>query len=188
MKNAPDLSSNEVDGLVHQAKRGSDRAFAELVKHYQSGLRNLLRRLSNNPELADDLAQKTFMEAWMGMNKLRSESAFGAWIRRIAINTWLKHCRSRDPLNAIDQHTISSIKTDRFFIDEKIDLDNALAALPKVVRLCIVLAYHQGMSHGMIADFTGMPLGTVKSHIKRGIHQLRQLLGAYEENISSGKS
>jgi len=60
-----------------------------------------------------------------------------------------------------------------------LDLDRALVKLPSTVRLCVVLSYHEGMSHGEIAKLTQMPLGTVKTHIRNGAHQLQQLLSAY---------
>jgi RNA polymerase sigma factor (sigma-70 family) len=187
-RNTPDLSSEESDILVDLARRGNDQAFAELVNRHQSKLRNLLRRLSNDPVLADDLAQQAFLEAWRSISNLRSARAFGAWLRKVAVNTWLKHSRSKDPLNAAENKLDEYGKVEHSFIDEEIDLDRALATLSKPVRLCIVLTYHQGMSHGMIAEFTRMPLGTVKSHIKRGVQQLRELLKVYESEFFSGKS
>jgi hypothetical protein len=62
-----------------------------------------------------------------------------------------------------------------------LDLDGALAELPVIVRLCVVLSYHDGMSHTEIATLTKMPLGTVKSHIRRGAQKLQQLLSDYSE-------
>jgi RNA polymerase sigma-70 factor (ECF subfamily) len=187
-RNAPDLSREESDTLVVLARRGDDQAFAELVSRHQSKLRNLLRRLSNDPALADDLAQQAFLEAWRSIKHLRSSGAFGAWLKKVAVNTWLKHSRSKDPLNAVEDKPDMSVIVERSPIDEEIDLDRALAVLSKPERLCIVLSYHQGMSHGSIAEFTGMPLGTVKSHINRGIQQLRELLKIYESDFSSEKS
>ena len=184
-RDAPDLSREESDVLVALARRGNDQAFAELVSRHQSKLRNLLRRLSNDPALADDLAQQVFLEAWLSIENLRSSAAFGFWLKKVAINTWLKHSRSKDPLNAVDDKPDVPAIAERSSIDEEIDLDRALAALSKPERLCIVLSYHQGMSHGSIAEFTGMPLGTVKSHINRGTQQLRELLKIYESDSSS---
>ena len=60
-----------------------------------------------------------------------------------------------------------------------LDLDRALVRLSNPVRLCVVLSYNEGMSHREIAELTGLPLGTVKSHIRNGAHQLQQLLSAY---------
>jgi RNA polymerase sigma-70 factor (ECF subfamily) len=59
------------------------------------------------------------------------------------------------------------------------DLDAALGELPPAVRVCVVLAYGEGMSHSEIVEATALPLGTVKSHINRGAARLRQLLNAY---------
>jgi RNA polymerase sigma-70 factor, ECF subfamily len=187
-RNAPDLSREESDTLVVLARRGNDQAFAELVNRHQSKLRNLLRRLCNDPALADDLAQQAFLEAWRSIKNLQSSGAFGAWLKKVAINAWLKHSRSKDPLNTVEDKPDTSVKVDRFPIEEKIDLDRALAVLSKPERLCIVLSYHQGMSHGSIAEFTGMPLGTVKSHINRGVQQLRESLKIYESDFSSENS
>jgi RNA polymerase sigma-70 factor (ECF subfamily) len=64
---------------------------------------------------------------------------------------------------------------------ERIDLDAALALLPEHVRLCVVLAYNEGLSHPEIAALTDMPLGTVKSHIARGAARLREILADYDE-------
>ena len=62
---------------------------------------------------------------------------------------------------------------------ERLDLDGALALLPPEARLCVVLAYNDGLSHPEIAALTGLPLGTVKSHIARGAARLRETLVAY---------
>jgi RNA polymerase sigma factor (sigma-70 family) len=59
------------------------------------------------------------------------------------------------------------------------DLDAALATLAHDARLCIVLAYHEGMTHDEIASLTDIPVGTVKSHIRRGTLRLREQLAAY---------
>jgi RNA polymerase sigma-70 factor, ECF subfamily len=64
-------------------------------------------------------------------------------------------------------------------IGEQLDLDRALAELPLPVRLCVVLAYSEGLSHREISGATRIPLGTVKSHISRGAARLRDLLRAY---------
>jgi RNA polymerase sigma-70 factor (ECF subfamily) len=61
------------------------------------------------------------------------------------------------------------------------DLDHALATLSNPVRLCVVLSYHGGMTHGEISELTDLPLGTVKSHVRRGTQRLQTLLSAYRE-------
>lgn len=66
-------------------------------------------------------------------------------------------------------------------VGERMDLLAALQLLAPAVRLCVVLAHSEGMSHGEIAETTGLPLGTVKTHVNRGSARLRELLSAYRE-------
>src|SRR5215831_9167567 len=80
--------------VVALALCGDNAAFSELVRRRQSWLRNLLRRLCRNGALADDLAQQVFLQAWRSLRQLRSSEAFGAWLRRLAVNSWLMHVRS----------------------------------------------------------------------------------------------
>ena len=148
---------------------GDAAAFSELVRRRQSALRNLLRRLSRDPALADDLAQQAFVKAWRSLPKLRSVGAFGAWLRRLAVNTWLEHVRAAPALPmASGAEELAAAPGRAPATDEQLDLDRALAQLAPDERLCIVLAYSEGMSHGEISALTALPLGTVKSHIRRG--------------------
>lgn len=179
------LTDEDESAVVALAKLGDKAAFSELVRRNQSSMRNLLRRLSNDPVLADDLSQQVFMAAWIGLKRLRAVEAFQGWLRKLAINTWLKHIRRKDPVGragVLDDASAASLKTD---VGKAIDLDLALATLPHEARLCIVLGYHEGMSHRAIAGATGLPIGTVKSHISRGSAKLREFLSAYDKGASS---
>ncbi len=167
--------------VVALAMSGDAHAFCELVRRRQGSLRNLLRRLSRDPALADDLAQQAFIKAWRALPKLRSVSAFSAWLRRLAVNTWLEHVRAAAPTAVeLDPDDLPGAATESRTSDERMDLDRALAGLAQDERLCVVLAYSEGMSHGEISAATGLPLGTVKSHIKRGSERLRTQLHGYE--------
>jgi RNA polymerase sigma factor (sigma-70 family) len=164
--------------VVALAMNGDDAAFGELVRRRQGTIRQLLRRLSRDPALADDLAQQAFIKAWQSIRSLNSPSAFGAWLRKLATNCWLQQLRLRHrdvpmdddlpPGNPVTSRTA-----------ERLDLDAALATLPPHARLCVVLAYSEGMSHAEISDSTGLPLGTVKSHVARGAARLRERLQGY---------
>jgi RNA polymerase sigma-70 factor (ECF subfamily) len=170
--------------LAGLAIGGDDSAYGELVRRRQSWIRELLRRLCRDPALADDLAQQSFLQAWRRLRTLRSPAAFGGWLRKIAVNTWLQHIRARGE-HSVGPAPAEPSEPDNTpahepMVAERIDLDRALSQLPADVRLCIVLAYSERMSHREIVAATGMPLGTVKSHIARGAVRLRELLRAYE--------
>ena len=172
------------------AMNGDDAAFGELVRRRQDAIRNLFRRMTREPGLADDLAQQAFLLAWKSIRTLKSPAAFGAWLRKLAVNCWLQQARAKKPEVALDEAgqfdgARQSRGASQFegqwisTVAERLDLDGALAALPPDARLCIVLAYSEGMSHAEISETTAMPLGTVKSHIARGAARLRELLQAY---------
>ena len=181
---------------------GDDAAYGELVRRRQTQIRALFRRLCRDAALADDLAQQTFLQGWRRLATLRAPAAFGGWLRSIAISMWLQHVRahaslretagptagraagretaleSLRPLHAALHEPLNEPLHEPT-VGEQLDLDHALGQLPAPARLCIVLAYSEGMSHGEISAATGIPLGTVKSHIARGAARLRDLLRAY---------
>jgi len=164
--------------LVGLARNGDRGAYAELVRRRQAWLRNLMLRFSGDRTLADDLAQMAFLQGWQNIRHLQSRGRFGAWLKRIAINVWLQYLRKKDPLRHADEHS-GAEGAQQEVTGIGMDLDRALATLPEDVRLCIVLSYYEGMNHREITEYTDLPLGTVKSHIRRGTKRLRELLSAY---------
>jgi RNA polymerase sigma-70 factor, ECF subfamily len=174
---AKSLANHAEAVLVVAARLGELRAFDELVRRRQSHLRNILRRLCRDPSLADDLAQEAFLQAWKQIRGLRADAAFGAWLRKIAVTTWLQHVRRAESFEQLELDEVGSVHMPA--VTEQVDLDAALTQLPSHARLCIVLSYCEGMSHGEIAELTRIPLGTVKTHILRGVDKLKILLSTY---------
>ena len=173
--------------IVSLASRGDRDAFAELVRRRQSWLRNLLRRFCGDANLADDLSQQVFLKAWRKIRQLKDANRFGTWLRQIAVNEWLQARRRADPLEGADDVDNTPPATfDSGGI--ALDLDRALSILSYPVSLCIVLSYYERMTHEEIAALTGIKLGTVKSHIRRGSERLRDLLSAYVEPQSRGET
>ncbi len=181
MSPAPDHFSKSPETLVVGLARTGDRdAFAELVRRRQSWVRNLMRRCCGDFTLADDLAQQVFLQAWRNIHHLRQPNSFGGWLKRLAVNVWLQHVRANDALQGaeeFDEPEPAQLEA----TSVAIDLDSALATLSNPVRLCLVLSYQDGLTHGEIADLTNLPLGTVKSHILRGRQRLQQILSVYRK-------
>jgi RNA polymerase sigma-70 factor (ECF subfamily) len=172
------LAADELSVVVC-AIAGDDSAYGELVRRRQSAIRQLFRRLCRDSALADDLAQQTFLQAWRTIHTVKSPAAFGGWLKRIAVNVWLQTARAGRPWTSTDDLEALPEEITQPTLHERVDLDSALATLPPTVRACITLAYAERMSHREISEATGLPLGTVKSHIARGAARLRELLGAY---------
>jgi RNA polymerase sigma-70 factor (ECF subfamily) len=166
--------------LASLARTGDRSAFEELVRRRQSWLRNLMRRLCNDETLADDLAQQVLMKTWLNLRQLKKPSAFGGWLKRMAVNVWLHHLRKNDALRGAGELQGNELPRSET-PGVGMDLDRALALLEPHHRLCVVLSYSEGMSHREIAEATSLPLGTVKTHIRNGAQQLQDVLSAYEE-------
>jgi len=170
--------------LVGLARRGDRRAFEELVRRRQTWIRTLMRRCCGDPTLADDLAQRVFMQAWRSIPQVQHPARFAGWLKRLAINEWRQDLRRKDPLRNAEQRDESApLYEDSTAI--ALDLDRALAELADDARLCIVLSYHEGMTHDEISDLTSLPPGTVKSHIRRGTQRLQKLLSGYFDSSAS---
>jgi RNA polymerase sigma-70 factor (ECF subfamily) len=164
--------------VIALACAGDDGAFAELLRRRQARVRRFVYYLCRQTALADDLAQQVFLMAWRSLGQLRSAVAFDGWLKRIMVNVWLQEVR-RGKLATVDAIDAADLAARADTTALRSDLDDALATLPPDMRLCVVLAYNEGLSHPEIEKLTGLPLGTVKSHITRGARRLRGLLADY---------
>ena len=162
-------------------KQGNQRAFAELVKRYQSQLRYSLRQMTGwNEALADDLAQETFIKAYQALPGFRAEAKFSSWLYRIAYNQMVSHFRkaqNREEPSDVEVEDAGEHSEDG---DLQRDLAAAMATLPEGQRMALHLFLHRECTHQEISDIMGIPLGTVKTHISRGREQLRHLLASWK--------
>jgi len=167
--------------LIIAAQAKDQAAFGELVKRRQGWARALLRRMCRSHAEADDLAQEAFIKAWDRLRDLETPAAFAGWFRRIAVTTFLMAKRKQKAIfEEIDDASpiASEDSTPEAQAGAKIDLEKALAKLSDAERLCVTLNHGEGLSHSEIVDITGLPLGTVKSHVLRGTDKLRRMLEA----------
>ncbi len=173
------LAGESEDVVVLKAIAGDDLAFNELVLRRQSWLRSVLRRLSSDAILADDLCQDVLLKAWRNIGALEDHRAFGAWLRRIAVRAWVDWARSRKwNFESIDVDTVADtpVAGGAQTADQRLDLHAAISRLKPGPRACVVLFYGEGMSHSEIATATGLSVGVVKSHIARSTPRLRSYL------------
>ena len=151
---------------------GNKRAFDQLVKEYQSPVRRfLLSQTMGNEALSDDLAQDTFLKAYTHIGQYRGTSSMLTWLTRIAYNVFYDYKRRTEVVSQeapdVRQQPSSSLK---------MDLYTALAQLRDEERTCITLQLVDGYAIDEIADITGIPSNTVKSHLKRGKENLADYL------------
>ena len=145
----------------------NNRAFDSLVKEYQSRVRKffLAQTLGDEP-LSDDLAQETFVKAYLKISTFRGTSSFSTWLFRIAYNVYYDYTRSRHTTSNIDAASAMPAEgaSDTAL---QMDLYQALALLSDVQRTCITMQLIDGRSISDISSITGINEGTVKSHISR---------------------
>ena len=152
------------------------RAFDSLVKEYQSRVRKffLAQTLGDEP-LSDDLAQETFVKAYLKISTFRGTSSFSTWLFRIAYNVYYDYTRSCHTTSDIDAASAMPAEgaSDTAL---QMDLYKALALLSDVQRTCITMQLIDGRSISDISSITGINEGTVKSHISRGKHIMTEYL------------
>jgi len=167
-------SAHDLD-LVALAVTGGRDAFGELVRRHGSAVRGLMRRMGADPALADDLAQDAFLAAFEQIADFRGEGTFQAWVKRIAARLYIRRWRrdSRLDLVAETPEPENGPGAGEAGAADRLDLDDALRTLSAPERVCVSLCYGGGLSHVEAAHALNAPLGTVKSHVKRGLDKLR---------------
>lgn len=174
--------------LCALAAAGERRAFGELVRRHSTAVRALLRRMGAQSAEADDLAQDAFLAGFRSISEFRGEGAFAGWVKRIAARLYLRRLKRERRLSLIALDAAPEVADDaRPGADGRIDLDGALELLPEGERLCVTLCFGAGLSHGEAAAALNLPLGTVKSHVKRGLGRLRARLAPDEGAILEGR-
>lgn len=169
---------------------GDQRAFGELVRRYQSRVRGWLCQLCGDPAEADDLAQETFLKAWSRLNTFAARGRFGSWLMKLAYNEFLQAARKGQRRRRLAQQFESDALAYGATADESLspagrgtempDLPRLLSVLGEEERHVMLLGYGCGFSQAEIGEITGLPVGTVKSHMHRGKARIRDAFGLEE--------
>ena len=138
-------------------------------------LRELALFLVGDRHLADDLVQEAFLRTFRSWFRVRKRDP-GPYIRRVLVNLCKnshrrKAVENRERPAAPERHAVSGD------VEEALRVAAALEVLPPMRRAVIVLRFYEDMTDVQISDVLERPLGTVKSDIRRGLHQLKPLLG-----------
>ncbi len=163
-------------GLISRVvAEGDQAAFTELVRRHQSPIRQFLRRLTRlDTARADDLAQETFWKAYRNLAGYRGEGRFRSWLFKIAYQIFVtderKHGRVQfSPL----PHDLASTSSEVERVVSKRTVEQLLGRLRDKERAAILLHYQHQLTHPEIAAGMGLPLGTVKTLIRRGREKMR---------------
>jgi RNA polymerase sigma-70 factor, ECF subfamily len=182
--------TREEHELIARVLRDDDQhAFAELVRKHQSQLRASLRKMTNGQiELADDIAQETFILAWKNIRAFRFEARFSTWLYRIAFNAWQSEVRKKQEVLIGDDKLPEpeAAPSHAAQVGMKRDLERAMQLLNEAERNAIQQCYYNDLSHEEAAYVLGIPLGTVKTNVLKAKEKMRAALGAYDESHTTG--
>lgn len=153
------------------------KQFVEYVESTQRQLRRFLCALCcGDSALADDIAQETYIKAYMSSDGFRGDAKFSSWIYRIAYNTYVSHMRGARRTSALEAvaEVESGESADGTFRYQA--LYASLAKLPPAERTAILLYYFDDSPVKEIARITGATENTVCQQLSRGRRHLRAFL------------
>ncbi len=163
-------------GLVERAQRGDHDAFAVLASASIARLDAAARLILRDGELARDAVQEAMVRSWRDLPTLRDVDRFDAWLHRLLVNACLDILRRRRrraiEVELTPIHTPTTADFTSTVVDRDL-LDRGLRALEPAWRAIVVLHYFLGMPLPEVASALGIPLGTAKSRLHRGIGLLR---------------
>ena len=191
MKTSPKIQKE----VIESCKAGNEKAFAEIVLHYQKKVFNIAYRMLGNFEEAKDLAQEVFISVFESIKDLKEEIKFDAWLTQITLN----HCRNRwkylkrrqyfnsesldDPIETEDGNIPKAIvdpsdSPETLYEKKSIQefIQRGLLELKEDQRELLVLRDLQGFSYGEMGELLGLPEGTIKSKLHRARMELKEVL------------
>lgn len=184
--------------IIQRAQAGDREAMSQLIMSQQHYIYSIAMSVLKNPEDAADLTQEAFMRLFRALPQYNGESRFTTWLYRLVVNLGRDELRKRGrqvpvmpPVNdEEDLDPMATVADDDRWADPALALDSqevrdevrrALDQLEEHHRLVLTLYYFDDMKYTDIAEVLGIPLNTVKSHIRRGKERLAALLQAQEQ-------
>lgn len=169
-------------GVAEAFRRGDDAALRAAYDRWGALVYSFCRRTLVDPLAAEDAAQETFVAAWRSRERFDPErGSLPGWLMGIARYKALDNQRrlARAPRPVGDQQVASAddaVPGELDRLSDRLLLADALERLPERARVMIELAFFEDLTHAQIAERCGVPLGTVKSDIRRGLERLRRHL------------
>jgi RNA polymerase sigma-70 factor (ECF subfamily) len=174
--------------VIEQAKRGDERAFEAIVRHYDPGLRALAYRLLGDTQRMDDALQNAYTRAFRSLPRFRGDSKLSTWLYRIAYNACLDELHSSRRIVHLPLETLDERADPAQALGETVagrdDLALALAALSPNDRAAVLMVDAQGFAYRDAAEAIGVPEGTIASRLNRARAILRAALEGRVEGVS----
>ena len=185
---------------IRRAQAGDQAAIAALVAEQQRYVYSIAMSITRDPADAADLTQDALIRLIRAIGSYRGETRLSTWLYRLVVNLGIDRMRRRGapPIRLDDDGTDIDLPSDNPDDDVAATVERteqaqavraAIAKLPDAQRLALTLHYFEDLRYEDIADVMGVPLNTVKSHIRRGKERLAVLLRPQlEQRVATGGS
>jgi RNA polymerase sigma factor (sigma-70 family) len=167
--------------LIESSKRGDNRARRQLYELYARAMFNICYRMMNNREDAEDILQEAFVLAFSKLDSFRYESTFGAWLKRIVINTCINAIQKKkvDLKLTEDMYKYRNLTEEEYSDELPLtvkDIQKAMEELPDGGRIVFSLYLLEGYDHLEIAEILGITESTSKSQFMRAKRKVYEIL------------
>jgi len=169
-----------VDQLVDLIKSRDEKGLSYLYDNYAATLNGIISRIVGSEKIAEEVLQSCFLKIWDKIDQYdKSKSSLFTWMARIARNSAIDVTRLKKHKNNKVTDTIERKHESSFVTNQNIDALDTVTLLNKIddkYRIVIDYVYLRGYSHSAAAEELDIPLGTVKTRIRKGIGILRKEL------------
>lgn len=170
--------------IIEACKKGNDKARFELYQLYSKAMFNVCYRMMNSIEEAEDMLQEAFTQAFMKLESFRYESSFGAWLKRIVINTCINAINKRKvDLTYCEEiyHHDSAEENDNYEPEFTVEtVTKAMELLPEGGRMVFSLYLLEGYDHVEISQILGITESTSKSQFMRAKRRVVEILKEFK--------
>jgi RNA polymerase sigma-70 factor, ECF subfamily len=162
----------------HSAVSNGQSPFEDIVREHQGMVFSIALHFLRDRALAEELAQDVFLSLYNNLGSIKSAEHMVYWLRKVTSNRCVDETRRYKFRRTVSLQDVVEpgelVKEKDLFLSEK--LGKLVASLPEKARMVMILRYQEDMELGDISSLLGMPLNTVKSHIKRSLAMLREKL------------
>jgi RNA polymerase sigma-70 factor, ECF subfamily len=169
--------------FIDAVRAGDREAFGMLVELETRTVYRTALRILGRPEDAEDVTQDTFVAAIRSVRSFRGDGPIRAWLMRIATRQAFRRLGTLTPTAPVEDvperlTADTSDEPTRVFaaVERREEVRRAVGALPEPYREVVALRFFGELSLAEVADATGRPINTVKTHLRRGLERLRQIV------------
>ncbi|HLI06956.1 MAG TPA: sigma-70 family RNA polymerase sigma factor [Ktedonobacteraceae bacterium] len=195
----PDIASSQAEQneaqLVKASQQGDQGAYALLVQSHQRRVFNMVLHMLQDHDDASEITQEAFIAAWQGLPAFRGEARFATWLYRIAYNCALKQLERRKRERSLQaamaaEQMLEGLNKQKGTEDMlelralQVVVREQIEKLPNKYRMVLILRHIQEKTYEEMADILSIPVGTIKTHLFRARHLLKERLDNAFSNAS----